>query len=79
MELLILDGFLESLDHLRIDPEDLEWGDSLDRFLEILDGFLERLDHLRIDLEDLEWGDSLDGMLERVDFEGGERLGRILE
>ena len=47
--------------------------------MKILDGFLERLDHLRIDLEDLEWGDSLDGMLERVDFEGGERLGRILE
>ena len=72
MELLILDGYLESLDHLRIDLEDLEWGD-------ILDGFLESLDHLRIDLEDLEWGDSLDGMLERVDFEGGERLGRFLE
>ena len=51
----ILDGFLESLHHPRIDL--LEWEDGLD-------GYLEKF---------------LDGMLERVDFEGGERLGRFLE
>ena len=36
LELLILDGFVESLDHLRIDLVDLEWGDSLDGYLEKL-------------------------------------------
>ena len=44
LELLILDGFLESLDHLRKDL--LEWGESLERFLEklwFLDGNLESL------------------------------------
>ena len=48
--MLILDGFLESLDHLRIDL--LEWGESLDRNLEkFLDGMLKTLDPLRRDLE----------------------------